>query len=79
MLFRSALVEVVLERLKQLGVTGYTALFSLALGILVAIAGDVQLLPLASFPNPLVSNVVSGIIISGGSNFVNSARDRIKP
>jgi hypothetical protein len=51
---------------------------SLAVGIVLAVAANVQLIPLEVIDNALVNQVISGLVLSGGSNYANSLRDKLK-
>ena len=74
----SVLVESIVERLKALGLTGVSEWLSLGVGVVLAVAANVQLVPVDIVDNELVNQVVSGVVLSGGSNLTNSLRDKLK-
>ena len=74
----SVLVESIVERCKALGITGVSGWLSLSVGVVLAVAANIQLVPVDVVDNALVNQVVSGIVLSGGSNFTNSVRDKLK-
>ena len=73
----SVLVEVCTEKVKELGVTGVSGWVSLVVGLVVAFATNLQLVPVEVIDNDLINVALSGIVLSGGSNYVNSLRDRL--
>lgn len=74
-LLLAAFVEGLVEYLfaKQNGSQPVLKYVALGLGVVLAIAYNVDILAMAGLvsPIPLVGNVVSGIIIGRGSNYVN--------
>jgi len=72
------LVESIVERVKDMGLVGYSAYVSLIAGVGIAVAANLQLVPLSVIDNQLANQIISGLILSGGSNYVNSVRDKLK-
>ena len=68
----AVLVENVVEILKELGLKGYSKVLSVLVGVIVAVAVNIQILPIEMVDNAVASQVVSGIILGGGSNYVNT-------
>lgn len=74
----AVLVESIVERCKDLGLVGISAWLSVAVGVGLAVAANVQLIPIDVIDNATVNQVVSGIVLSGGSGYVNSVRDKLR-
>ncbi|HDY87254.1 MAG TPA: hypothetical protein ENH82_03950 [bacterium] len=73
----AVLIENAVEILKELGLKGYSKLLSVLVGIIVAVAANVQILPIEMIDNAVSSQIISGIILGGGSNYVNAVRDKL--
>ncbi len=74
----AVLVESVVERAKELGLVGISSWLSLVVAVGLAVVANVQLVPVDVIDNTLVNQVVSGVVLSGGSNYANSLRDKLK-
>jgi len=74
----SVLVETITEKAKELGLTGVSGWLSLVVGFGVAFATSLQLVPVDIINNEIVNIAISGLILSGGANYANSVRDKLK-
>lgn len=74
-IFAAILVETATERLKDMGLRNYSVIVATLLSFAVALAAKIVVVDVG---NEVLNYLISGIILSGGSNYVNSVRDKLK-